>query len=1843
MSGVLLFLLQNRKVPSTLIDESSRLVDLLKRIKFVPETACRNIQVDSTLTLTKRKLSPAPVEPSTAEKDCPVKEEELSRNGNRNQPSTPDENDGFQPQKVVRADPSCVAKNYHEESESDQNVEIDEDDDEVVILDDDDNHDEVLVVENEDNENNEEESNDEDGDDGGEHSCDSNAHLSDDVDEKYKYSDDDEDVIYDVDGNLHLEEEENKVCDVEFDSYHGEEETEILNENEGEVTCVQEEYIGSDYDNDDRYGQTEDEKRRMVGQCGKMNNDSYRENEKYRSDDCDNDIDEELEDSDDFIGSAEDDDCDDDCDDSDRFDGSMNVKSCVGSFGLDHSNTSQRADIPSDNHKINRVVGVDIYENTADSEASPENNSAQNNESLSVKSDRDVVETEKGQLSEFPPSFEAVIDECERKNNVANKYDATDTEHIHIQKAHKVRTEVAAVRGEFGDTTEEEDGNDRFRANRTAQADRLADHLRSGVGYASQVEDGYEPEDTHEYTEEEVSEAIHSEDEEDECILKQNSRLSDIDTTQQQAGHASESATRLLSGKSRDIVRNTDRQNSVEFTSDDMDMADERTEQEEDVAAEFSELEENPGCSFESKKMPPSQSTQAKSLLEFAQKAQNKDNWIDNLKDTETYYEDVDSKRNDIQEVGQIDAEDRLLPQETEFNKIVPLSFDADDEKYATEGCKSLETEEEEDIEKESRVDIFLNEGVSTTNDNNDDQENEFKIGYDDKSIGLVESAPDKTQGKSLNESQELVSVENDRDEIDNEDAEVFVNYEDNDSIADEDCGDAVSDINTKEITLPKKIPGGTSDKREIVSQVRKAELEVRDLVKNDDCSKLDDFVGDKVKTNEDVSHLGKCEEYCRGKKKDISNTKEVLPRERSTEIGNNEDGDAVDGSRNDKVADDEARVNRKSDDFDVNFNAKASAVAESEKAALLGENNNLLSRINDINDHDSEYALNEKIAPGLEDGDINSDDAASGDYGGNFNNDTGTVAVDLKDDQNDVTHFDAEARLEVSNADDGTGESSYNSSERSMSMDEVCTEDIPSLSHDEALSYADNPQPQIQDNITSSDDSEDQKSKTDDEVIIDETDSRVEDERRTGTDERRSNEDDCNNSTIVVDAKPEGIAVEDTEVIDASKAKSNAEYTDLQSIEKQCVDQTVELADSNVAVGIKQFKANMDAENELDAIDGSNGDIKNRKSARLGPNQAHMQGDKAVDTNTLMNEMGFSVLPTYNEEELEINDSVEDESSDIPQFIGGDMEQELSTSTRRFGRKKSKRHADEETSVSSSSTRKPLKQASTRNSEGIADNFGKINEDEDSIGDESVRNGDRGSVISEIFRKYGSKKSKRQTDDERSVSSSSSLGALKEVPTRTYKGTAGTLERTEGDEDSVGDESVDNGDGGSVISEISVSQPSEHVEEPSIIALTTSGSNRGCKNSEDKDSSAFVMKKRKARVGLPPRPPKETIKEPRRRNARLKKENDDELSVQTRTSTRSTRSTNKKLSSGARASKKKGKEIENDDGMSIQSVRSTRSTRSTTRKLPSGARASKQKGKEIENYDDMSIQTTTSTRSTTRKMTSRSISPKQKDKEVENDDDVSVQTITSTRSTRNAAKKLSSGARSPKHKGKKVESDDDVSVRTRTSTRSTGSKTRKPSSSSEAPEQTGKEVEDNDDVSVQTRTSTRSTGSANRKLSSGSRAPKQKGKQIEKDDDVSVQTRASTRSTGSATRKLSSGARAPKQKGKQIENDDDASVQTRASTRSTGSSTRKLSSGARAPKRKGEEIAVQTRISTRSTRRMIKETAEDNNPFSQWTVKMLQVELKKRKILYSTKLRKKDLIEILESTNEGKKHKNPI
>ncbi|KAG7341658.1 hypothetical protein IV203_023611 [Nitzschia inconspicua] len=246
------------------------------------------------------------------------------------------------------------------------------------------------------------------------------------------------------------------------------------------------------------------------------------------------------------------------------------------------------------------------------------------------------------------------------KNSQKMESDATDDEKeitFHVEKA---ETEDAIVGGEFGDTTDEEeedddDDDENRRTNRAAETNRRADVLQEG--YNSQLGDGYEPEDTHGYTEEDGSEAIHTEDEEDE--------------------HGQSMNIGVLEDVPQNVLRLSEFEQNIPHSSDDMDMADEHTEQ-EDPGAESSELEDAviEGTPTARPSVPPISTARPKdatTLVEFAQTAQHHHDWKPKTKE-----ENINNQDNIGLRSSDKDA-----------------TFDADDEKDGTEGSKNLETEEE--------------------------------------------------------------------------------------------------------------------------------------------------------------------------------------------------------------------------------------------------------------------------------------------------------------------------------------------------------------------------------------------------------------------------------------------------------------------------------------------------------------------------------------------------------------------------------------------------------------------------------------------------------------------------------------------------------------------------------------------------------------------------------------------------------------------------------------------------------------------------------------------------------------------------------------------------------------------------------------------------------------------------------------------------------------------------------------------------------------------------------------------------------------------------------------------
>jgi hypothetical protein len=270
---------------------------------------------------------------------------------------------------------------------------------------------------------------------------------------------------------------------------------------------------------------------------------------------------------------------------------------------------------------------------------------------------------------------------AERQKEPVESDAGTDDEHERALPTEKAETDDIAVGGEFGATTDEEGENEK--SNRVAQESRRADAV-SGSGYNSQIENGYEPEDTHGFTEEDGSEAAHTEDEDEE--RRQAQIRADLKIVEHPEDIAPKNAFEADS-------------QHVPHSSDDMDMADEHTELEEDLGAESSELEDIAEGATAAPRpilpMPPSETPKdATTLLEFAQKSQQHHDWR-NHKSKE---EDANATE-EANLLSNVPAED-----------MIALAFDADDEDEidATEGSRSLETEEEM---KESE-NIHLDENI---------------------------------------------------------------------------------------------------------------------------------------------------------------------------------------------------------------------------------------------------------------------------------------------------------------------------------------------------------------------------------------------------------------------------------------------------------------------------------------------------------------------------------------------------------------------------------------------------------------------------------------------------------------------------------------------------------------------------------------------------------------------------------------------------------------------------------------------------------------------------------------------------------------------------------------------------------------------------------------------------------------------------------------------------------------------------------------------------------------------------------------------------------------------------
>merc|ERR1712238_76975 len=130
--------------------------------------------------------------------------------------------------------------------------------------------------------------------------------------------------------------------------------------------------------------------------------------------------------------------------------------------------------------------------------------------------------------------------------------------------------------------------------------------------------------------------------------------------------------------------------------------------------------------------------------------------------------------------LGQMNSEGKSITQEIRVDKSNALFFDADDENDATEGCKSVQTEDEtlyqevlEDTENDTDIRI---DRASRKNENMAyaDNEDEVQPDYDDDvKIDVVRTTNDNTEDKSAEETESSEGKNNENVLIDSEDKEV--------------------------------------------------------------------------------------------------------------------------------------------------------------------------------------------------------------------------------------------------------------------------------------------------------------------------------------------------------------------------------------------------------------------------------------------------------------------------------------------------------------------------------------------------------------------------------------------------------------------------------------------------------------------------------------------------------------------------------------------------------------------------------------------------------------------------------------------------------------------------------------------------------------------------------------------------------------------------------------------------------------------------------------------------------------------------------------------------------------
>ncbi|VEU36823.1 unnamed protein product [Pseudo-nitzschia multistriata] len=1763
------FLSKTQKIPSTLIDETTGLVELLKLIDTAPEATGEDDHIEAVLIL-ERTQSPSlrPKSSGCLEENDLVGEDDEESGEDSFRAFNPYESSPVGEAEVTYS--PAGADTFCEEDGLGQNVDInDQEDDEIEFRESDDDGNEIVVIDDDDASNDEViNSEDEDG------MGDADSHVSDDGDDDENYYDgnEDEDVICDVDDDTYSDDDKNECS--EGDNGDRYEEIEVLDNDKVEASS--QEKLNATGDDSDQ----EDDRSRSVT-CEETNLGPRYESNIHPSGHGNDEVDEELKKIVTKTGITE---------NSERigrdigFDNSINLESTVENVCHDQSNSWQEKNKEnkgvndSENEALDRVVDVDCHSNDADLSASVEDTTifmgfTGTDKTPPEKSMAEVIQKRHSSSVEAPEPNEAGNEECVSKLNAADEYYATDIEHEHNINLEKVGTEVAAVGGEFGDTTEEEDESERFRANRTAQADRRADALRSGAGYASQVEDGYEPEDTHGYTEEEVSEAFHTEDEEDERLLKQKPRLSDTNSDVENG-----EPKRPFSEGSRVIVENAERQADIEPASDDMDMADERTEQEEDVTAEFSELEENPEGSSELR-IPTSESLQAKTLLEFAQKAQ-----------MEPILENTDKEIKNCEDDVQPDSEEKSPSDEAGVDSY------ADDDEYAAEGYRSMETEEEDDTEKRTSASGFSPEVVPTMTEYEKDRSN---IGSENIEISgakgediEVENIVDGMKSKTSTEAAQSSEDEGDGHLDDNKYIEKS-NHEDLSIASGEHRQERAGSRNSEdhiELDIVEDSPMADESK----TNKNKSHGTEKDLsskvfkdswvgVNNNDVESCNHDVNSVVPPERFEEHpvgsnpLEKFEEHQKqillSQKSDVSvsDKAEKCDEESAFEsktTGIHDNGvDIEDSSRNvggntsadielipdqiDDVLDSVDAGNTEHDGTGNDYCKRKETMAEDELKTNKQDNSNIVGKgsreVTERETNTERNQSNKNNTRDLAEFDDSKPDNSSlkknqilvgGGVAKNFDgeNHAALHAVDaaLPPESEPVVRIEAIKVTEESAESDNTTKAMTSDINAQPKVALYNKEGQPletSIRTDEINKEVD---VKPDDSINSNDKSVSDSKEIDlcGDIVIQET--------------------DVDGFTdILMDTKGNvGDINEDKDL--QSEHIVNIRVCDNNYLRQQpLVTKETPQDDENAAALEKKAREKSDSQlpsvAHLEVNEKMNRDdvvVKNNTNRSINSKPDEGKFGEPVAMNT--------VTATLDDHEVEELVNLQDATELSPAF--GQEDEENADQCRQ---------GVEEP--------KPVELITdTTNPLGLSVGDCVIVQGKKPGSTEMLKissvNPDGTYGVKDPFTRRKRKKALKPSqiiDVEKRKLDDSDLPPINEEASE-----INSMDFHETME--LGDEPPD-----APIPEFIGGEPEQE-------STRTSNRKRKPKNSDGGSVSSS---------GLPPRPPprgRSTVLplESKQLCARSQKddtENDDEGSIQTRTSTRSTRNGTRKATVRRTTTAQKDEDIGDDS--SVQTQSSTRLTRSATRK--SSARTRNAENEDIN--DEGSVQTQTSmrsTRSSTRKPTKRTRTKQQKIDDI--DCENSVQTRTSTRSTRSSTRKSSARKRAIEEKDKGSDKEDEVSVQTRTYTTATRSSMKKSSSRPSA-----RDKDDDEDASVQTRTSTRSTRSTAGRTHIHDTILKEKGG-CHGNDDASVQTRTSTRSTRGKTKSHPAHDEMLKEK-------DEGSVRSRRN-RSAALPKNEASAG-----------------------------AHISDAFSAWTKAKLKEELKKRGISHKNSMLKKELVELLQ------------